>query len=174
MYARRMRRLHVPSAVTRIVASTAMVLAVANGTMEEVIYRGVMLAWLTRTVDTWGNIASIGLAGGAELHTTVMPFILRGINLIGINSAAQLRDTRLVVWGRIAGDLRPRHLAKIAGHCIDLDALPGAFDAYLKGTVTGRTVVRIGVRAASAMNSAPSCRVRFATERIDRSCQRSR
>ena len=105
---------------------------------------GEMLTWLTRSTDFWGNIASIGLAGSAELHTTVMPFILRGINLIGINSAAQLRDTRLVVWGRIAGDLRPRHLAKIAGHCIDLDALPGAFDAYLKGTVTGRTVVRIG------------------------------
>ena len=95
---------------------------------------GEMLTWLTRSTDFWGNIASIGLAGGAELHTTVMPFILRGINLIGINSAAQLRDTRLVVWGRIAGDLRPRHLAKIAGHCIDLDALPvGASTATLVG-----------------------------------------
>jgi acrylyl-CoA reductase (NADPH) len=105
---------------------------------------GETLTWLTRTVDTWGNIASIGLAGGAELHTTVMPFILRGINLLGINSSATLRDTRLVVWNRIATDLRPRHLEQIATRTIPFDELPGAFAAYLEGTVTGRTVVRIG------------------------------
>ena len=105
---------------------------------------GEMLTWLTRTVDNWGNIASIGLTGGAELHTTVMPFIIRGVNLLGINSAATLRDMRLVVWGRIATDLRPRHLDRIVTRTIPFDDLPGAFDAYLKGTVTGRTVVRIG------------------------------
>jgi NADPH2:quinone reductase len=105
---------------------------------------GEMLTWLTRTVDTWGNIASIGLAGSAELHTTVMPFILRGINLLGINSSATLRDTRLVVWNRIATDLKPRHLERIAARTIPFDELPGAFDAYIKGGVTGRTVVKIG------------------------------
>jgi NADPH2:quinone reductase len=105
---------------------------------------GDTLTWLTRTVDNWGNIASIGLAGGAQLHTTVMPFILRGINLLGINSSATLREQRLVVWGRIAGDLAPRHLARIAMRTIPFEDLPGAFDAYLQGGVTGRTVVRIG------------------------------
>jgi NADPH2:quinone reductase len=105
---------------------------------------GETLTWLTRTVDNWGNIASIGLTGGAELHTTVMPFIIRGVNLLGINSAATLRDTRLVVWGRIATDLKPRHLDRIVTRTIDFDDLPGAFDAYLQGSVTGRTVVRIG------------------------------
>jgi len=105
---------------------------------------GETLAWLTRTVDNWGNIASIGLAGGAELHTTVMPFILRGINLLGVNSSATLREPRLVVWGRIAGDLAPRHLARIVTRTIPFEELPGAFDAYLKGGITGRTVVRIG------------------------------
>ncbi len=105
---------------------------------------GDMLTWLTRTVDTWGNIASIGLAGSAELHTTVMPFIIRGVNLLGINSSAQLRDTRLTVWNRIATDLKPRHLEKIVTHTIPFSELPGAFDAYLKGTVIGRTVVKIG------------------------------
>jgi NADPH2:quinone reductase len=105
---------------------------------------GEMLTWLTRTVDTWGNIASIGLAGGAELHTTVMPFILRGINLLGINSSATLRDLRLVVWNRIATDLKPRHLEKIAARTIAFEELPQAFAAYLEGTVTGRTVVKIG------------------------------
>jgi len=105
---------------------------------------GEMLTWLTRTVDNWGNIASIGLAGGADLHTTVMPFILRGVNLLGINSSATLRDMRLVVWNRIATDLKPRNLERIATRTIAFDDLPGSFDAYLQGTVTGRAVIKIG------------------------------
>jgi acrylyl-CoA reductase (NADPH) len=105
---------------------------------------GDTLSWLTRSVDTWGNIACIGLAGGAELHTSVMPFILRGVNLLGINSSATLREMRLIVWNRIATDLKPRHLEQIVTQTIDFDALPGAFQSYLDGTVTGRTVVKIG------------------------------
>jgi NADPH2:quinone reductase len=105
---------------------------------------GEMLTWLTRTVDTWGNIACIGLAGGADLHTTVMPFILRGVNLLGINSSATLRELRLVVWNRVATDLKPRHLDTIATRTINFEELPDAFGAYLEGTVTGRTVVKIG------------------------------
>jgi acrylyl-CoA reductase (NADPH) len=105
---------------------------------------GELLTWLTRSVDNWGNIASIGLAGGAALHTTVMPFILRGINLLGINSSATLREPRLAIWQRIATDLRPHHLDVIVKETIDFEALPQAFAAYLEGSVTGRTVVRIG------------------------------
>jgi len=104
---------------------------------------GETLTWLTRTVDFWGNIASIGLAAGPELKTTVMPFILRGVALLGINSSATRREWRLAVWQRIATDLRPRHLARIVTRTIDFDELPGAFPAYLEGRVTGRTVVRI-------------------------------
>ena len=63
---------------------------------------GELLTWLTRTVDFWGNIASIGLAGSHELKTTVMPFILRGVNLLGINSVATPRELRLAVWQRLA------------------------------------------------------------------------
>jgi acrylyl-CoA reductase (NADPH) len=105
---------------------------------------GEVLTWLTRTVDFWGNIASIGLASGAELKTTVMPFILRGVSLIGINSSATPRARRIKVWQRIADDLKPRHLERIATRTIDFDELPSAFPAYLDGAVTGRTVVRIG------------------------------
>ena len=104
---------------------------------------GEVLAWLTRTVDFWGNIASIGMAGSAELKTTVMPFILRGVSLLGINSSATRRESRLAVWKRIATDLRPRHLERIVTRTIAFDELPGAFAAYLEGAVTGRTVVRI-------------------------------
>jgi NADPH2:quinone reductase len=108
---------------------------------------GDTLTWLTRTVDNWGNIASIGLTGGAELRTTVMPFIIRGVNLLGINSAATLRPMRLVVWNRIATDLKPRHLGRIVTRTLGFDELPRAFQAYLDGTVTGRTVVKIGADA---------------------------
>jgi len=104
---------------------------------------GDILAWLTSSVDFWGNIASIGLTGGAQLNTTVMPFILRGVNLLGINSSATPRDLRLKVWERIAGDLKPRHLDKIVTRCIPFEELPAAFEPYLKGEVTGRTIVRI-------------------------------
>jgi acrylyl-CoA reductase (NADPH) len=104
---------------------------------------GDMLAWLTRTVDYWGNIASIGLAGSHKLETTVMPFILRGVNLLGINSSATPRETRLAVWQRIATDLRPRHFGLLVTRRIAFDELPDAFGDYLEGRVSGRTVVEI-------------------------------
>jgi NADPH2:quinone reductase len=104
---------------------------------------GDLLAWLTRTVDQWGNIASIGLAGGTELKTTVMPFILRGVNLLGINSVLTPRATRLAVWARIAGDLRPARLDRICQKVVPFADLPAQFDDYLQGRVIGRAVVKI-------------------------------
>lgn len=104
---------------------------------------GEMLTWLTRTMNWWGSIASIGLAGGHELNTTVMPFILRGINVLGINSVATPRDLRLKVWQQLAGDLRPKHLDTIAKREIGFEELVGAFDDFMAGKVIGRTVVRI-------------------------------
>jgi NADPH2:quinone reductase len=105
---------------------------------------GDMLAWLTRTVGYGGNIASIGLAGSPKLETTVMPFILRAVNLLGINSSGPSRELRLALWKRIASDLAPRHLNEIVTREIELDALPTAFAPYIEGAVIGRTVVRIG------------------------------
>lgn len=104
---------------------------------------GDILAWLTRTVDYGGNIASIGLAASPALNTTVIPFILRAVCLLGINSVDTPRDLRLAVWARLAGDLMPSRLARIGHTEIGFDELPEAFQAYLDGAVTGRTVVRI-------------------------------
>jgi NADPH2:quinone reductase len=101
------------------------------------------LAWLTRTVGYGGNIASVGLAGGAKLETTVMPFILRAVSLLGINSVATPRVTRLAVWNRIATDLAPRHLSRIVTREIPFDLLAGSFQDYVKGSVVGRTLVRL-------------------------------
>ncbi|MGB5165273.1 MAG: YhdH/YhfP family quinone oxidoreductase [Woeseiaceae bacterium] len=104
---------------------------------------GDYLAWLTRTVGYGGNIASIGLAASHKLETTVMPFILRAVCLLGINSVETPRDLRLAVWRRIAADLMPQQLSLIAHRTISFDELPGAFQDYLDGNVTGRTVVAI-------------------------------
>ncbi len=104
---------------------------------------GDYLTWLTRTMDYGGNIASIGLAASPALKTTVLPFILRAVCLLGINSVDTPRDLRLAVWSRIGGDLKPRHLDIISDRSIEFEDLPNHFQAYIDGTVTGRTVVRI-------------------------------
>jgi acrylyl-CoA reductase (NADPH) len=113
--------------------------------MEEALWAGAIdslggdvLAWLTRTTKFWGNIASIGLAASLELK------ILRGVNLLGINSVFTPRPLRLAVWQRLASDLKPRHLDAIVTRTLSLDELPQAFEPYIKGTVTGRAVVKIG------------------------------
>jgi len=105
---------------------------------------GDYLTWLTRTMAYGGNIASIGLAASAALNTTVLPFILRAVCLLGINSVDTPRDLRRAVWQRIGGDLRPQHLDTIGHKTISFDDLPDAFQAYIDGTVTGRVVVSIG------------------------------
>ena len=103
---------------------------------------GAMLAWLTRTVQPHGSIASSGLAGGIELHTTVMPFILRGINLLGIDSVACPMPLRQEIWRRLATDLKPRHWNDFV-HEITLEGLDAVFAAMMKGESAGRTVVRL-------------------------------
>jgi len=103
---------------------------------------GEQLAWLTRTMQQNGVIASFGNAGGIELKTTVLPFILRGVRLIGIDSAATPMPLRRKVWARLATELKPRHLADIA-HTIELKDLSDYFAKMLKGGIRGRAVVRI-------------------------------
>ncbi|MDZ7842358.1 MAG: oxidoreductase [Gammaproteobacteria bacterium] len=104
---------------------------------------GEVLTWLTRTVKPFGNIASIGLAASHELHTTVMPFILRGVSLLGINSVLCAPAVRHSVWERLGSDLKPRHLDRIVSRTIEFDELPGAFDDFMEGNIKGRTVVKI-------------------------------
>ena len=104
---------------------------------------GDMLAWLMRTVNYGGNIASIGLASSYKLDTTVMPLILRAVNLLGINSVDTPRELREAVWERIGADLCPQNLEIIAPKSISFEELPGTFDAFIEGRVIGRMVVNI-------------------------------
>lgn len=103
---------------------------------------GATLAWLTRTMMPHGCIASSGLTGGIELDTTVLPFILRGVKLLGIDSVMCPMATRLEVWRRLAGDLRPAKLTDSAQQ-ISLAQLPAAFETLLKGGARGRYVVQL-------------------------------
>ena len=103
---------------------------------------GETLAWLTRTMQQGGAIASFGNAGGVELHTTVMPFILRGVRLIGVYSAATAMPLREKIWQRLATDLHPAQLEMIT-HTIAFSQLPEAFQKMLQGQSRGRVVVKI-------------------------------
>lgn len=107
---------------------------------------GRMLDGLTRVIQPWGNIASCGNAGGIELHTTVMPFIIRGVSLLGINSAGCPYDIRRELWRRLAQEWKPKHLDEIARREVGLDELPAVFDRMLEGQSTGRTLVRLSGR----------------------------
>jgi len=104
---------------------------------------GDLLAWLTRTIRTGGNIASVGLAGGSHLNTTVMPFILRGISVLGINAPECSRSTRIHLWNRLVNDLAPKHVEKIVKNVVELEDLPSVFEKMLAGETIGRTVVSI-------------------------------
>lgn len=103
---------------------------------------GATLDWLTRSVKPWGNIACIGLAQGHELHSTVMPFILRGASLLGIHSVECPREWRLGLWRKLQGEWKP-DLSKIVTRQIALADVPAACEAFVAGQVTGRTVVKI-------------------------------
>ena len=101
---------------------------------------GDILGWLTRTMMYGGCIANSGLTGGVDLKTTVMPFILRGVKLLGIDSVMCPDPTRREVWRRLAGDLKPAHLGA-ATRTISLDDLPNAFATLVGGQARGRFVV---------------------------------
>jgi NADPH2:quinone reductase len=104
---------------------------------------GTMLSWLLRTTRPWGSIASIGMAGGVELQTSVMPFILRGVSVLGVTSANCPMARRLKVWQRLVTDLRPGNLDAIVAGTVSLDELPRVFERLLAGNHRGRFVVTL-------------------------------
>ena len=116
--------------------------AVWGGAVDNV--GGAMLAKITRTVVPNGNIASIGLAGGIALETTVMPFILRGVALLGCNSVDVPYPLRGQLWQHLASDWRPDDLEQILSASIGLPSLPEVFEQMLAGKTHGRVLVEIG------------------------------
>ena len=106
---------------------------------------GDTLAWLARTMQLEGAIATFGNAAGVELHTSVFPFILRGVKLLGVDSAATTNPLRKQLWQRLAGELKPGLLAKIA-HVVPFAELPEVFPKKIRGETHGRNVIEIGVK----------------------------
>ncbi len=104
---------------------------------------GDMLSGLTRVIHPYGNIAVCGMAGGPELHTTVMPFIIRGASVLGVASANTAYPIRRTVWERLAGPWKPRYLQRICTREAGLDELTEVFATMLSGGSFGRTLVRL-------------------------------
>ena len=103
---------------------------------------GDILAWIASTMEQGGTIASIGLAASMKLNTTVAPFILRGVSLLGIDSGYIREPYRSGVWQRLASDLRPPHLESMSRK-IAFEELPATFAEYVAGRAKGRVVVEL-------------------------------
>ena len=104
---------------------------------------GATLADVLSTLDYAGAVAASGLTGGAALHTTVMPFILRGVALLGIDSVQLPIGARRALWERLGGPLKPPHLGQLI-HEVDLADVLAVVDQVRAGAFTGRAVVRVG------------------------------
>ena len=102
---------------------------------------GDTLAWLTKSVRPWGNIVSIGMAGGVNVNTSTMPFILRGISLLGVSSASCPQDLRKQIWQKLGNEFLPKNLDHICTSEFNLETLTDAFDNLLQGNVCGRQIV---------------------------------
>jgi len=103
---------------------------------------GDILSWLASTVKVGGAIASIGLAASFKFNTTVMPYILRGVTLAGIDSVNAEMEVRRKVWGRLATDMKPKNLDKIVT-TVAFDDLPAIFQKVMQAKMRGRSVVKI-------------------------------
>ncbi len=103
---------------------------------------GDTLAWVLSTMQQAGTVASIGNAQSYTLNTTVFPFILRGVSLLGVDSGYIGEPTRSRVWQRLAGDMKPRHLASMTRK-VPFSELPGVFNDFIAGRVKGRTVIAV-------------------------------
>jgi len=101
------------------------------------------LPYVLRTLRSGAAVAASGNASGPKLDTTVFPFILRGVALLGMDSAQMAIDRRRALWARLATDLRPRSVGENVTE-VTLDTLDDALDGILAGAARGRWVVRIG------------------------------
>ena len=104
---------------------------------------GPMLASLLAQTTPYGNVASAGLAASPELDATVMPFIIRGVSLLGVASAGTARDIREAIWQHLASDWKPAHLDRICTREVGLTQLDEVFPTMLAGGSFGRTLVTI-------------------------------
>ncbi len=103
---------------------------------------GQLLAGLLRHVELWGNVAAVGNAAAPAFDTTVFPFILRGVSLLGASSANCPMPLRTDIWTRLGGELKPPHLARIATREVALSDVIEGCQTLMERSALGRTLVR--------------------------------
>jgi len=104
---------------------------------------GDLLSWVLRSTAPEGNVASIGLAADFKLPTNVMPFILRGVNLLGVNSTTLPNAIKQEVWDDIASNMSPQKIDQIVTKEVTLEELPDQFQAFIEGSIVGRVLVKV-------------------------------
>ena len=104
---------------------------------------GDTLSSLVRGTMPWGNVVSVGILGGAEFQLSTMPFIIRGVNLLGVSSSSCPQDLRKKIWQRLGNDLFPDHIAKIHTQTSRLEDLPGVFKKLLNNEIRGRVLIKL-------------------------------
>ena len=104
---------------------------------------GDLLSWVLRSTAPEGSVASIGLAADFKLPTNVMPFILRGVNLLGVNSTTLPNAVKQEVWDDIANNMSPQKIDQIVTKEVTLEELPDQFQAFIEGSIVGRVLVKV-------------------------------
>ncbi|MCZ6566398.1 MAG: acryloyl-CoA reductase [Gammaproteobacteria bacterium] len=125
-------------------------LDVGEGVLEKTRWAGAIdnvggpiLSALVRATKPWGNVVSVGIAGGINFNLSAMPFIIRGVNLLGVSSSNCPQGLRKQIWQRLGGDLHPHHIAKIHSQTARLEDLPDVFEKLLNNEIQGRVLVEV-------------------------------
>ncbi|MCQ6277532.1 zinc-binding dehydrogenase, partial [Bacillus sp. V3B] len=104
---------------------------------------GKTLQYILSSLKYGGSVATCGLTGGTNVSTTVRPFILRGVNWLGIDSVTYPMNKRLKIWNRLGDDLKPTKLNEDIVNEISLKELPEVLASILAGNVRGRTLLKL-------------------------------
>ena len=117
--------------------------------LESVVWSGAIdniggeyLKYILPRIDLWGSVASIGLAQSPKLDTTVFPFILRGVNILGVSSNNAPQKLRYELWEKIASDMKPKNLEHMVTEEVTLEELPAAAEKVIAGEHLGRILVK--------------------------------
>ena len=123
---------------------------IGNSVLEKTRWAGAIdnvggdtLSALVRASKPWGNVVSVGIAGGVKFELSAMPFIIRGVNLLGVSSSNCPQPLRKSIWNRLGDDLHPEHIAKIKSQTTTLENLPHIFKKLLNNEIQGRVLVEI-------------------------------
>jgi len=123
---------------------------VGEGVLEKTRWAGAIdnvggdtLSALVRASKPWGNVVSVGIAGGVKFRLSTMPFIIRGVNLLGVSSSNCPQPLRKEIWNRLGDDMHPDQLAKIKAKTAKLEDLPDMFEKQLNNEIQGRVLVEI-------------------------------